>query len=211
MESLDSLEKNYGISLPKGYRYWTQKNYLNIHKNKEDYLWVHEAEWIQPERIPSRDLWRENIIPGLVPFAFTGAGDNWCWNTQAKTGDSEYEILMCLHDEELGNVYAPSFPSWFYRLCLEYASNLSDDDDEILDARENLLLWGQRLSEIGATDWSVYLTELSDEEIIEYSNPKQMQSIQSLGFITTMDVEQIIAAEMGERYLNTKIKWGWYD
>src|SRR5215475_13184716 len=104
MNVFTKLESHYGLPFPPGYRDWSLKQYtddpggvyrhltfgqMRANPRAQRYLWVHEAEWIPPDEIPQYDLWRPNIIPGLIPFAFSGAGDNWCWNTQVKNGDAE--------------------------------------------------------------------------------------------------------------------------
>jgi hypothetical protein len=209
MSDLTKLEAHYGVAFPPGYRDWSLKKYTDYRDNQEGYLWVHEAEWIPPDEIPERDLWRLNIIPGLIPFAFNGAGDNWCWNTQVKLGDAEYEVLFCWHDEDLADAFAPTFPAWFYRNCLDFASGTMDnDEDEIQEARENLRLWSDRLSEIHPGPWAEHLLSLAEREPFEYKHPKLRASVTLFGFITAMEVDQIVAEQFGIRYLEGKVEWG---
>jgi hypothetical protein len=173
------------------------------------YLWVHEAEWIPPDEIPQYDLWRSNIIPGLIPFAFSGARDNWCWNTQVKNGDAEYEVLYCWRDEELADRFAPTFPAWFYRNSLDYASGaIEKDDDGIEEARRNLRLWSERLSEIHPGAWADHLAGLAQKQPSEYKHPKLRASVTMFGFITAMKVDEIVADQFGPGYLEQKVQWG---
>ncbi len=209
MDALTKLEAHYGIALPSGYRDWSRKKYTDYRDNMDGYLWVNEAEWIPPDEIPDRDLWRSNIIRGLIPFAFTGAGDNWCWNTQAKNGDAEYEILICWHDEDLADAFAPTFPAWFYRNCLDYASGAIDsDEDDIEEGRENLRLWSERLSEIHSGQWADHLAVLAGSQPFEYKHPELRASVTMFGFITAMEVDEIVADQFGQRYLEDKVEWG---
>jgi hypothetical protein len=212
MDAIAKLEAHYRLKLPAGYRDWTHKGYTDV-RNLDDgpdgYLWVNEAEWIPPDEIPACDLWRTNIIPGLIPFAFSGAGDHWCWNTRVNNGQGEYEVLYCWHDEDLADAYAPTFPAWFYRNCLTYAANLdSDDSDEIHEARGNLRLWSRKFSEIHYGDWIDHLASLSEVPPFEYHDPKLRKGVDSLGFITSMEVDQIVANQFGQRYLAQKVSWG---
>ncbi len=211
MKSIDVIEHHHNTSLPNAYKDWVVKGYTNYRSNPELYLWVNEAEWIPPEDILARDLWRENILPGIVPFAFTGAGDNWCFNTCQKTDENEYEILACWHDEEEADLYAPNFKAWFYRTCLEYAALVENDLNEIGEARENLGVWSEKAEELGCKKWAEHLKELSAIAPFEYQDPNLNSGICSFGFITSMDVEKIICLEMGDKYNNSTVKWGWYD
>jgi hypothetical protein len=209
MDFITRLESHYGVPLPRGYCDWSLRKYTDYRDNMQGYLWVHEAEWIPPDEIPQHDLWRSTIIPGLIPFAFSGARDNWCWNTQVKNGDAEYDVLFCWRDEELADRFAPTFPAWFYRNCLDYASGAIDkDDDGIEKARTNLRLWSARLSEIHPGPWVEHLASLAETQPLEYKNPKLGASVTMFGFITAMEVDEIVAEQFGHRYLEQKAAWG---
>lgn len=209
MNVMEELEAHYGVPFPRGYRDWSLKKYTDHREGMDRYLWVFEAEWIPPDQIPKHDLWRSNIIPGLIPFAFSGPGDNWCWNTQVKNGEAEYEILNCWHDEDLADRFAPTFPAWFYRNCLEYASGGMDRDDKgIKVARTHLRLWSERLSEIHPGTWADHLAALAETQPIEYRHPKLLASVTMFGFITAMEVDVIVADQFGPGYLKQKVEWG---
>jgi len=209
MSALTKLESHFGVPLPRGYVDWNSKHYLDYHNHADKYLWVNEAEWIPPEDIPEYDLGRVNIIRSLIPFAVSGRGDHWCWNTQVCNSSAEYEILFCLHDEDLAEAYAPTFPAWYYSNCLYYAAGTLDNSPESIDkARNNLRLWSQRLSEIYSGSWVDHLASLAEATPFEYKHPKLRADVVLFGFITAMDVERIVANEFGRRYLDEKVKWG---
>jgi len=208
MDVFEKLSAHYGVPFPAGYQDWSRKGYTDYQKGDGQYLWAFEAEWIPPEEIPSRDLWRVNIIPGLIPFAFSGAGDNWCWNTSVVTSEAEYEVMFCYHDEELADVYAPNFAAWFYRTCLDFASGGFDDEE---DAMEYLELWSKRLAEIHDGDWADHLAKLAETEPFDYEYPGKRKSLDMRGFITVMEVEEIVATQFGRRYLEEKVAWGEYE
>lgn len=209
MNALTQLEAHYGVPLPPGYRDWSVKKYTDYRDNAQAYLWVHEAEWIPPELIPQHDLWRSNLIPGLIPFAISGAGDTWCWNTQVKNGDAEYDVLFCWHDDELADRFAPTFPAWFYRNCLDYASGAIDRDDKGIEkARTHLRRWSVSLSEIHPGPWAEHLALLAETQPSEYKHPRLRASVKMFGFITAMEVDAIVADQFGPGYLDQKVAWG---
>jgi len=209
MKSLDAIEKHHNIILPDGYKKWSLKGYTNYKSDLDEYLWVNEAEWIPPEDVLSRDLGRDKVLCGIIPFAFTGAGDHWCFNTSQKTEDAEYQILACWHDEVEAELYAPNFKAWFYRTCLEYASSVENKPDEIKNAQENLILWSNHLREIEGEKWANHLADLAESTPFEYKDPKLRSNIILFGFVTSMDAEKIIYLEMGEKYTGETVEWGW--
>jgi hypothetical protein len=208
-DNIAKLEDHYGVQLPPGYSDWSRKKYTDYRKKNPGYLWVHEAEWIPPDEIPQRDLWRSEIITGLIPFAFSGAGDHWCWNTQVQNGEAEYDVLFCWHDEDLADRFAPTFPAWFYRNCLDYASGAIDKDKEGIEvARGHLRLWSQKLAEIHPGPWADHLAQIAKAKPAEYKHPKLRASVRMFGFITAMEVEDIVRDQFGSRYVGKKVAWG---
>ena len=202
MDALDKIEAHFSCDLPPGFRLWTQRNYTNHDQHPESYLWVNDAEWVPPSEMTTTEMYRDRHIPGLVPFAFTGGSDYWCFNTSSSTAAHEFEIILCNTDDD-ADVYAPSFASWFYRTCLEFLTYISSD--EIEDARQHLGTWAQRMSELGNEVWSNHLSLLMAKPPFEYPNGS------ALGLLTENEVNQIVAKELGDKYLDTQIPWGWYD
>jgi hypothetical protein len=116
---------------------------------------------------------------------------------------------LCWHDEDLADRFAPTFPAWFYRNCLDYASGAMEKDDRgIQEARKNLLLWSQRLAEIHPGDWADHLASLAKMQPAEYKHPKLRASVTMFGFITAMKVDEIVAEQFGPSYLQQKVEWG---
>ncbi len=211
MSALAQVERHFDVALPRGYREWCSRNYTDCRVDDGAYLWVHEAEWIPPDEILERDLWRDEVIPGLIPFAFSGADDNWCWNSRVATAADEYEILFCWHDEELADVFAPTFSGWFYRNCLDYASGAFDADTQgIAEGRTNLRLWSAKLAEIQPGSWADHLADLAEAEPFVYRHPDLRASVRMFGFITAMEVDRIVLEQFGEHYVGNKVEWGWW-
>lgn len=213
MSDLVSIEKHFGVQLPSAYRQWFEKPYINHKRNEAEYLWVYDGEWVPPDDFIKFDTGRDRLIPGLIPFAFTGNGSSWAWNSSQTTEPGEFEILLCNHDEELADVYAPTFAAWFYRLCLEYAVvGIENEYKEIEKARVQLQLWSTRMEELGKSKWAEHLLMLSAAEPVKYENFVPSPGIPSPQFSLTTDeqVNAVVRDELGERYIDTQTEWGWY-
>ena len=199
MEVLSAIETKFECSLPHGFKDWSVKGYTDY--QNANYLWVHEAEWIPLEEVLDSNLRGELIIDGLIPFAFTGAGDNWCFNTRAKTDESEYEVLLCWHDEEKPDAYAPNFSAWFYRTCLDSIWLISDRN-ELDAAMENLPIWANRLMELDKVSWANHLLILKSKLPEDFEQPDSM--------LREDHKLRIIEEEIGKKYLTEKNEWGQY-
>ena len=181
-------EKSF--TYPEAFLNWQRRQFFDT--NSADYLWVPEAEWCRADwQLPT---YGEHIA-GLTPFAFSGAGDGWCFFRDG-------EVLFCLHDEDEALVYAPHFLGWFYRRCLEFVAAVSDEDkDEAEEARELLVRGACLLKEAGALAYADMLAGLSPGSITEVQLGP--------GTVSQEQVLQIVRREFGERYVEGKIKWQW--
>ena len=169
------------FSYPESYLNWQKRQFFDL--ASAHYLWVPEAEWCGADwQLPSYGV----HIGGLVPFAFSGAGDGWCF-----WGDGE--VLFCLHDEDEALVYAPHFLAWFYRRCLEFVAAVCpvEDEDEAEEARELVARGSSLLKEAGALSFADSLAELGP------------------GSVSEEQVMQIVRDEFGVRYVEGRIKWQW--
>ena len=204
---MHELENQLGLTFPHGYRMWYQNAYFDRSASNSAYLWVNDAEWLRIEEIPFRSMWRDNLIGGLVPFAFTGGGDNWCWNTNHKSTPHDYEVLLCYRDDDLAAAYAPTFASWFYRTCLDYACCIENAPDEIHKARRYLQLWSNRMREICSNGWAEHLHSLS--LIDPTSSVKQVRdrTFPEFGFISHEAVIAIVAEEFGVEYVDRTLEY----
>jgi hypothetical protein len=153
MDDLTAIEKKFGFKLPADYRKFVERGYIW----GTDYLWVHEAEWIPPQDIPDYEMFG-TPKPGLVPFAFGGSGDPFCWQTQRITSANEPAVVLCPHDSFEGEWYAPSFMGWLYRTDLDYSIDPSFEEDE---KRENLKKWADVLWGFGQEESADDLAEIS--------------------------------------------------
>lgn len=220
MDPVTEIESRYEVPLPAGYRKWVEQRYTDINFSEAfDYLWVHEAEWIPIQDIPNRHerlSSRVSILPGLIPFAFNGAGDDWCFSTQFSTSPGEYEIWFCPHDDQNARPISPTFSGWFYYRCIDFASGQFDKaPEEIENAQQYLLFWAERLSEIDNGPSPQHLSQLGNSDPFEYElnysvNFKGGKTDQTaLGFLTEADVEEIVRKQFGERFWRSTERWYW--
>jgi hypothetical protein len=203
MKQLAAIERHYNAILPDAYKLWAAKGYLTL--SSPHYLWVWEAEWIQLKEMPGYDFSTFPHIPGLIPFAFTGAGDHWCWHMEVPTAPGEYRVLNCVHDSYMAEVYAPNFAGWFYRTCLEYACSIEDNPKAIKEANKRLGLWADRLEEIGAGARADELRRLAAAPPVHYRwGPRKMPDF---GFLTYAECENRVREAFGQDYVHQEIPW----
>lgn len=156
MNELITIEETFGTTLPATYKTLHNKGCFDL--NHSRHLWIYEAEWVPPIEIPTRELlsYGEHV-EGLIPFAFSGAGDSWCWQSNLPTSNDEYQIWFCPHDSDLADIYAPSFAGWLYRCCLDYALSVDFDTDDMEEASEHMKDWSALLMSLGEEDFSGHL------------------------------------------------------
>ena len=133
-----SIAQRYGFHLPDEHREMSARGFFKLdhpsHASEftslaNSYLWLNDMEWYSLQEIADftfPDIY-EPHLPNLVPFAFNGAGDYWCLQTD-KTDERGTRVLLCPHDYALARIYAPSFPAALYRQVLEYACYGTDFD-----------------------------------------------------------------------------------
>jgi hypothetical protein len=207
MNTLQIIEDHFGMKLPRAYRIWHDEGAFDS-ADSTKYLWVNEAEWIPPVDVPTWQLpTYGKHVDGLVPFAFSGAGDPWCWQTNTQTAPDEYEIWFCLHDEDRAVVYSPTFTGWFYRNCLEYVASVGDDPDGIDEAREYLNDGAQRLVVAGATDLADHLSQVAKRKPIRYHDPHDTPTLEHHGLNTFEETREIVVRQFGIRYVHHDIDW----
>jgi len=111
------IEKRFKFSFPSEYREMRKLDWMTLVRpvNPEtfktpgrNYLWINDMEWYSLEEIAKFEFadYCAPYLPNLVPFAFTGGGDDWCWQT-----DHGMRVLYCAHDCYDGEIYAPDFRS----------------------------------------------------------------------------------------------------
>jgi hypothetical protein len=161
-ESCRQVESRFGFKLPAAYRAFFEAGWMD--PASPDYLWVPEAEWLTPKQMLEYEP-AEYHKPGFVPFAFTGAGDHWCW-WPAEHPDL---VVLCPHDCSEGEFDAPSFIASIYRRMLGYAHGGFFEDEEE-EARDNLRRWASRLSAHFPGLWIETLLGLAAAPIVKWAS-----------------------------------------
>ncbi|MFW5845110.1 MAG: hypothetical protein ACOCXJ_02685 [Planctomycetota bacterium] len=95
--------------------------------------------WLDGERLRQweRD---ERQVPGLVPFAQTLNGDDWCWYPDIDPR-LDAPVVFCPDEDEVAVLYAPDFAAFIYRALLEECT------ESFLVEREGFLRAGAVLAD----------------------------------------------------------------
>jgi hypothetical protein len=197
MEALSAIEREHGFKLPQPYRAFAERGYLT-HQG-DVYLWVNEAEWIPPEEVITYE-WMGRPKPGLVPFAFTGGGDVWAWQTQRIMSSGEPAIAFCPHDSYEGHWHAPTFIGWLYRTGLEYATVIWDEETE---TRKNLATWSHLVRVFGDSAWATDLDEISRRPLLKYRVGRR----ETEGLLHPDDLRTRVAAAFGSDFVDAPYIW----
>lgn len=201
----DAIQARYGFAIPPEYRRMEADGCFELKNwgvmfdpdNEPTYLWIPEVEWLKPGEILAYRPEPE-AKPGFVPFAFTGAGDHWCW-----WPDQDPEaIVLCLHDEGMGSFDAPHFLGSLYRRCLDYALDGISKDDES-EARRLFDYWVERLGSYLAPPWIETLRHLSRADRFEWRDGRRSGE----GFLTPEQYNAILARDLSFPRLGEAFEW----
>ncbi len=108
-------------------------------------LWWRPIEWDRSSAQIAAFAGDEFLRPGLVPFAGNGYGDSYCWYPRWQEG-SEAPIVLALHDEYEGELFAMTFAHCLTRCFLQTfaepdaAKQFHLPPDVIWDAHFEILL-----------------------------------------------------------------------
>jgi hypothetical protein len=201
MDALSQVEQKYGFTLPRAYRAFVDRGYMQ-HPG-DDYLWVDEAEWLPPAEMLDRGGFWGNPKPGLVAFAFSGRRDLWAWQTKQMSNDGEPMIAYCPRDSYEGWWHAPSFLGWLYRISLEYASSMWDEEAE---TRANLRRWASVLREFDQPEWSAVVESVASRPVVSTRSGPRGQHVEN-SLINQREADDRIVAAFGPGFLNSRYVW----
>jgi hypothetical protein len=201
MDILSQVERKYGFTLPDTYRSFDERGYMRC--LDKDYLWVHEAEWLPPPEMLDQGGFWGNPKPGLVAFAFSGGRDLWAWQTKNRSNNGEPMIAYCPRDSYEGWWHSPSFMGWLYRLSLEYACSMWDEES---DTRTNLHRWASVLREFGKAEYSDILQSVASRPIVVTKSGSREQHLEN-SLISWREVNDRIDAAFGPGFVDSPYIW----
>ncbi|MEZ6142791.1 MAG: SMI1/KNR4 family protein [Zavarzinella sp.] len=203
MDALVQVEQKYGFTLPSVYRSFVERGYVTY--PGDAYLWVHEAEWLPTEDMLDHGGFGDlgSPKPGLVAFAFSGRRDLWAWQTERVSKVGEPTIVLCPRDSYEGEWYAPSFLGWLYRISLEYASSMWDEEAE---TKQNLGRWASVLREFGKHEWADFVEGVASRAVIVSRSGSRGQLVEN-SLISQQDVSGRLVAAFGPGFIDSPYIW----
>jgi hypothetical protein len=198
----ESIKAKHGFEIPAAYRKLEKGGFFEnkiagerCDSSDEAYLWVPEAEWMRPQEIldyktPSYQR------PGFVPFAFTGAGEPWCWWPA-----QDPEAVVSLADGCAGKFDAPNLLGSIYRRFLDYAVCVDLDDEN--RARQFLSLWARQLGGYFARSWIDTLRALAEAEAVTW----QLGRSNGRGLLHPTRRNELVAHDLAFPRLNVEFEW----
>lgn len=202
MDALSQVEQKYDFTLPSAYRSFVERGYLT-HPG-DAYLWVHEAEWLPIADMLNHGGFWGNPKPGLVAFAFSGRRDLWAWQTQRVSELGEPTIVLCPRDCYEGEWYAPSFLGWLYRISLEYASSMWDEEAE---TKQNLHRWALVLRELGKEEWADLVVSIASRAVVVVNRSGSRGQHVESSLISQREVNDRIVEAFGPGFVDSPYIW----
>ncbi len=199
LTDLERIEKRYGLRLPPVYLEMRAQGWLEYAPpDHPNLLWLHDAEWMSLQEIVYYQPAEYHKL-GYVPFATTAGGDHWCW------WPSEHPdaVVLCPHDYELGDFYAPSFAGFIYRQLLDYARYVRAEDEQ--EVRQYLRTAASRLSEYLPGSWIETLTTTASAPRVEYFLPNGGEA--GPGLVTEEQYQAIIQRDLAFPQLDQQFQW----
>jgi len=199
MDILGQIENHHRFALPAAYRAFAERGLLTY--PGPAYLWVNEAEWIPLPQMVSYDWSYANPKPGLVPFAFTGGASLCCWQTRRVTEFGEPAIVFCPRDCYEGDWYAPSFAGWLYRVALDYALSIDDENE----GKTHIANWANAFREFGKQSWYDDLLQVIQRQPFRHPIGRRAQVV--TGLLTHQELQERIRVQLGLDYLDARYIW----
>lgn len=203
-EMIAAIESHFNAQLPETYKKWMTLGYMD----DNDYT-ANDAEWLPFDEITTTMNERfdyVNILGDIIPFAVTAGGDHWCFDI--KDGKVQ-AILICSHDDDDADVYAPDFEKWFYRCALEECLSLYVIDtleNAKVRVKESLESSAKILLDCGQNEMADDLKSIAARSPIEIEMPRYTYH----ALLTGEEYEDHVKQFLGEEFLKQKVQWSEY-
>ena len=194
MDLYAAIEAKYGFAIPEDYRRMERDGFFDLH-NDATYLYMHEMEWMRPDEILAHTP-ASFHKPGFIPFAFTGASDEWCW---CPAMDPK-AVVSCPHDDMFGTFDAPDFLGSLYRRCLDAALEIYPDEAEV---RGQYATWISSLANYFPPAWIETLQSIAEAPVIHLYNGKLPYE----ALLTHHDYDKLVARDLAFPRLNEQFAW----
>jgi hypothetical protein len=197
-----SIKAKYGFDIPPVYQAMETEGWFEFQPRgaefdpfRDSYLWIPEAEWLRPQEILEYEC-PPYQRPGFVPFAFTGAGEHWCWWPA-----QDSEAVVFLPDGDAGVFDAANFNGSIYRRLLSYAIEIRNDEAD--EARRYFALWARRLREYFLERWIDTLNDLAQADIFAWEAGRA----RGHGFLDPGSRDKLIARDLAFPRLGETFEW----
>ena len=186
---------------------WVDRNYERIKNHPIFLIWSNDVELIEEfeldeyiRDIKEPEMWYVKPEFNLIPFAFNGGGDWYCFYYNEQQG-VDIPVVMVNHDEDNFVVLAKNLQDFIFRVLLETASNfyISTESQNRIDK----MLWDTRSM---LNSHKAYLPD-NKVKILEdiFSNELVKYDDSCWGLILRKQAEEIIKQEINFPLLNNEI------
>ncbi len=206
----EEYQRTWGFPLPAEYVTLAERNSFDLPQPSgtyvelidSPYLWVPEMEWrIFPDLL-NPGTTASGVKAGFASFAFSGAGDDWCWYPPSAVG-GRVPVLLCPRDEFEATFYAPDFITAVYRNILEASLGGFGCDEAKPVEREYLRRWSKELGPLLPPRAAETLRALISAPVRPFTHLRFEQT----GLITPDELTALIQRDVAFGLFGKKIEW----
>lgn len=213
----DQIAARFAFELPTEYRQMQERGWMTLDrpstsistKPDDGYLWMADMEWYSLQEIATFEFpdFYHPHLPHLVPFAFSGGGDYWCWQTN-HTDERGTRVLLCLHDTCSAIVHAPNIAGALYRQALRYACSwVEGQPDDFAEGRTYLHRWAVDLAVALPSSWCEVLAALVTRPAVVWSGSGPHRRFEHRSLMSLEEMKQIEARDLHFPGLDTEFPW----
>lgn len=233
MEELEFLESKYKFTYPPIYRQLCKDGMLDWFRGWNE-PWTATRNWFTeiyptlldnpPLLLHSRDFElfefkdidnRLSDIPDhwdpqfkFIPFAMNGAGDWYAFYINSPL-ENTTPVIFAPHDEENATYLAKDMDDFIFRMMLEYAAEI--DEEQLEDEEqfhENILAMLKSHERYLASDQTNMLKEVYNRTITEYKYGLNLRNpYTAKGLLGEEELDNILKEQIGFDKLNKEFKY----